>query len=228
MRKIIVFLFLFISANLVAQDIITSPDGKVYSVKIIDDSGKKLKFYELDDPAKKIKTVNKSQIFSYKKGDSEKTITGNPFKQDCKYERNEIDKFTKQTILETKYTALWMNIMYSMAFKAGKINNSKYLEMSYSTSSIYSINKGSELMFLMDNDSIIKLTAIESKVADYSTSKYGTIWYASVAYTLLESDYKMLLNGAIKSIRFYTPKGYIEKQIKKNRSKYLYTILKCI
>lgn len=60
----------------VAQDIITSPDGKKYSVKIIDDSGNKLKFYALDDPAKKIKTINKSQIFSYKKGDSEKNITG--------------------------------------------------------------------------------------------------------------------------------------------------------
>ncbi len=152
----------------------------------------------------------------------------NSFGQNCKYSKNETDKFTKKEILITKPTTLWSALMSAMAFKAIKINNFKYLQMKYATTSIFSVNKGSKLMFLLNNDSIVKLITPESKTANYKTSKYATIWSASINYELSEADYEILLNGIVKSIRFYTPKGYIEKQIKPNRSKNFYKILRCI
>lgn len=148
--------------------------------------------------------------------------------QECRYEKNEIDKFTKSKILKTKWTGLWSTLRSGLAFKALRINDTKYLELCYSASSIYSINEGSELMFLMNNDSVVKLIADESKIADPHTSSYGTTWSIAVDYYLPESDYKVLLNGIVKTIRFYTPDGYIEKEIKMKRSKNLNKILKCI
>lgn len=75
MKRIIIILLLFISANLVAQDKITRPDGRAYSIKIIEDRDKKLVYYSLDDPNKEIKIISKARLFSYQIAGFEK-ITG--------------------------------------------------------------------------------------------------------------------------------------------------------
>lgn len=146
----------------------------------------------------------------------------------CKYEINKVDKFTKHTIIKTKYANLWQDMLHSLTFKAIKMDSIKYLEMTYATSSIYSIEKESKLMFLLSNDSIITLNALESETANYYSAGIATVWSVPVRYKLLEGDYQSLLKGIVASIRYYTPDGYIEKDIKSKRGRNLNKILACI
>lgn len=139
-----------------------------------------------------------------------------------------MDKFTKSTILRTKNTTIWTGLYYHINFSALKINDSRYLEIAYTASSIFSIDKDLELMFLMSDESITTLKAIESEIADHYGSGSGAYWALSVSYKLSDADHEALLNGKIKTIRLYTAEGYVEKEISKKRSDNLGKILKCI
>lgn len=146
----------------------------------------------------------------------------------CKYETNEVDKFTKKTVLKTKYTALWQSMFHALSFKAKKLDTIRFLEMTYSTSYIYSVEKDSKLMFLMGNDSIVTLIAMGYETANGVTAGTVTIWSAIVDYYLSAKDHAILMSNTIVNVRFYTRNGYIEKDVKNKRGGNLRNILRCI
>lgn len=146
--------------------------------------------------------------------------------QNCKYERNDIDKFTKQKVIITESVIMWKNPMggNSLSFKSKNIDDIYLLEMRYSMSNVFAIEKDSKLYFLTTNDENIEVLAIESKVSD----SYSTTSFCIVNYAISEEIRVKLSIEQIKSIRFYTTDGYIEHDIRSKKQTILNNIMNCI
>jgi hypothetical protein len=134
--------------------------------------------------------------------------------QECKYERNEIDKFTGKTIKETKRTTVYTNKLdpqsKSMFFRFNKIDTLYYVNVSKWYNDIISISEGNKLMIMFDNNISITLFCLK-----YAISKsYSGKWHIDVNFYISNSDLNMLKTKNITDIRLYTNSGYIEDKVK--------------
>lgn len=177
-------------------------------------------YYKIDNGGTNILALNKVNTYyaDGEKGNS-KMITS-----DCSYTTNEVDKFTKSSIMATKPRILSKGFSYYLK----KINASKYLMFTYSSFSIHSIDKGAQLMFLMNDESIITLTVDDGETADYTTSEYITVWSSTVYISLPDIRYNELLNKRVKTVRYYTSEGYVERETKEKHAILFQHELRCI
>jgi hypothetical protein len=95
---------------------------------------------------------------------------------------------------------------------------------------VYSVQKNSNLMFKMNNDSIISLEAIEYSISEKGGGAIGlsgsAAWGIHIKYLIDKSDIEKYKSGFSK-IRIYTTDGYIEEDnIKLENSIKLYNTLK--
>lgn len=147
------------------------------------------------------------------------------FGQNCKYEKNEVDKFTqKQTIITSEQIA-WKNPMggNTLSFKFQKVDGNISMWMRYSMSNTFAVSEGSKFMLLTDNGTI-ELPALESKVSDHYSSTSFLIAY----YAVTPENFEKLLNSTVTDIRFYTTDGYIEHTLKKNKQSIFAQTSACI
>ena len=157
----------------------------------------------------------------------------NSYSQKCKYQRNEIDEFTKSTVIITKYKALTKVGLGFGAYilaQAKSINGSKSIVVFISEPDIFTLNKGDSVMFKTKKGEIIKATFAETKVADvvFSTQYSTTRWHAKSGLVLDGKTYYKLMESEIVKVRWYTSQGYIEREAKKKQYKNLSNLLKCI
>lgn len=143
------------------------------------------------------------------------------YSQECKYDKNEVDEFTKNKILETKFEWLGNNFGYN--FK--KINDSKFLRIEIHHSKVFSIRDGSKLMFLTEKEEPITILFPKYEISKVSSaSNYYVVQYLNLSEELL-SRFK---NEKISKARIYTTDGYLEIDIKDKRSIKFKELLKCI
>ena len=143
------------------------------------------------------------------------------FSQDCKYQRNEVDEFTKNKIIETKFEWLGEQTGYTLK----KINNTQILAMYLESFNVFSIKDGAKIMFLTEKEDPITLI-----FPKYEISKRGksSEFYISENIILSNKEYERLQNETISKVRFYTTDGYIEKNVKEKRASKFRDQLKCI
>ncbi len=157
------------------------------------------------------------------------------YSQNCKYKKNEVDEFTGSKVIITKdkiFTKIGMGFGTYAIISAKKINDTKYLAVSFSSNTIFTLRKGSLVMFKTENDEIIELSFSESMVADYSSSQVGTTnitrWTAKMYFLLSDELVQKFNDIRIKKVRWYTTDGYVEKDVKKKNSKNISKLLNCI
>lgn len=153
--------------------------------------------------------------------------------QDCKYKRNEVDEFTKDKILETKpelFTISGMGLGFSTSYSLLKINDQKFIKFNVTSPSIFTLQKGSEIMFKVEAENPIILTFPESIVANgsYNTSLKSTHWGGSIVIPINDINYQRLLNEKITKLRVYTANGFIDDDISEKRDKKFKALLTCI
>lgn len=143
------------------------------------------------------------------------------YSQDCKYQRNEVDQFTKNKVVETKFEWLAEQTGYSLL----KVDSVKFLKLYVESFKVFSIKDGAKLMFLTDKEEPITIV-----FPKYDISKRGTSseFYISETITLSDEDFKRFQNEKITKVRYYTTEGYIEKNIKEKRANKFRESLKCI
>jgi len=153
--------------------------------------------------------------------------------QNCKYKINETDEFTKNKILETKaelFTISGMGLGFSCGYSLKKINENKYLKLSISSPSIFTLRQGSEIMFKTDKEETINLKFPETVIADgqYNSTLKSTHWGAYILIPIPNDINERLLNEKISKLRVYTGDGYIDDDIKEKRAVKFVEYLKCI
>lgn len=150
----------------------------------------------------------------------------------CKYDKNEVDEFTGQTIIETKYKNVIPHTLgygWAVELKAISKDDYKYLRAHISNKGYFSIDKGGYFKIKTDSGSIVELKFNNLDIAD--SRNYGDSQARSDAYAnllLTESDYHILKTEKIDKIRFLTNDGYVEKEIKNRNKDEIIDLLKCI
>ena len=72
--------------------------------------------------------------------------------QDCKYEKNTIDEFTKSKVVITKLQKVWAELAYgSMAVQGIRVDNLYSLNVNLLLNHVFAIQKDADLMILLEN-----------------------------------------------------------------------------
>lgn len=157
--------------------------------------------------------------------------------QNCKYKINEVDEFTKSTILETKGGILTMSGMgfgFSTAYSMKKINDIKYLNLHISSPSIFTLREDAEIMFKTNTDHTINFKFPKTLISNYipgsriGTSTTPSMYAGSILIPISDDNYERLLAEQILKLRIYMSDGYVDNDIKAKRAKSFQEDLKCI
>jgi len=164
------------------------------------------------------------------------------FSQDCKYQKNEIDKFTGQREKLTKSKAVLTGLTKHVDFSVYQFNDTAtYLMMHWQTATTrdkrdrsISIDAGKNIYLLLQNDEVVKLTCVryaESSILQVSRSYFCDL--SMVSYRLTKEQAITLMKHSVQSIRIdYT--GFSnrdqkqEYDIKSKRSGNIKKVLACI
>lgn len=157
--------------------------------------------------------------------------------QNCKYKTNEVDEFTKNTILETKGGILTMSGMgfgFSAGYSMKKINNTKFLNFFVNNSSVFTLREDDEIMFKTDSDNVISFKYPKTTIPNYvpgtriGTTTTPSMYSANILIEISDDNYRKLLAEKILKLRVYTSDGYIDNDIKSKRANSFQEALKCI
>jgi hypothetical protein len=131
---------------------------------------------------------------------------------DCSIKET-IDEFTKSKIRETKLFTVASGLSQNVNFQLSKVDSDFHLTIRYEVLgfSPLVIEKGSELMLKLTNDSILTVYALETSVAG-SKGGGGKTTQLFGRYTVTSEQLSILGNVPSTKLRFITTSGYIEKE----------------
>lgn len=146
----------------------------------------------------------------------------------CKYQRNEVDPFTKREVVQTKWERLFSNLGTAVNVYGARVDSFHYLTVGLNMLDVFSVDEDAKLMFILDNDSVVTLKALEWVVADYSTTGSITTWYGSVDYYVPDSLLILLTSHTVKKLRLYMTDGYFEKEVTESNAAAIKDVLPCV
>jgi hypothetical protein len=148
------------------------------------------------------------------------TLTTTAFSQECQYEKNEIDKFTKSSIKTTKEMLIAggsFKLKGTLYASLSKINDLKYLNLKLITWQNFVIETNAKLMILLEDDTVIDLSFLKYGVGDYANNEGMETWTANVSLNINEENYKILTQKNAKEIRIYLKEGYVNLPVPENK-----------
>ena len=162
--------------------------------------------------------------------------------QNCKYEINEVDKFTGKYTKLTKPEKVISTFFTTGEFSVKKIDNSyffifDYVLSSYSNFDPYSIKKNAQLIFLLENGETVTLKSAD----DINGTKKTTVgippvyscYLTNVSYPVTKNQIDQFFKSKVQSIRFYRTESngkedYLDNDLKKKNQEDIQNLIKCI
>lgn len=169
-------------------------------------------------------------------------VLSNGFSQNCSYKKNEIDKFTGKHVKITNPLKVIGTFYTEGLFSIKKEDSSysfifEYTLAKYSSFPPYSINRGSQLLFLLESGNQIVLES-DDNIVGINNVIQGTLpvymcQLTNVSYSLSRKQLEQFLTEKIKTIRFYRvePNGkedYVDNEIKRKDQVDISRLVKCI
>lgn len=140
-------------------------------------------------------------------------------------EKNEVDEFTNNSVKRTSWETINMTMKFTAYFRISKINDNTYFDLKMMIgTSVFSINKGQELMIKLSNDNIVKLPNLEYAITCRGCGAKGLSGSEAqgiqVSYPISKEQIEQLKSGTGNKLRIYTNDGYVENDMKaKNYNK---------
>jgi len=149
------------------------------------------------------------------------------FAQDCKYEIEEVDAFTKSKKLLTKNVSLWNpGNGNSFGIKGKYESGQKAFVCRYVFNTEFTIAEGADIIFLFEDDTSLSLDAQGESVAKSAPEK--RLYKAQFTLVMNEEQVAMLSEKAVTAIRITAKERNFDRAIKPQHSKRIQEILKCI
>jgi len=135
--------------------------------------------------------------------------------QDCKFEVNEIDAFSKNKKVKTKKQVVAVTSTTGIYFTF-MVNEITFLNLNYHASGINSIVVGpvNKLNLMLKDDNIIELSPLEIESAKFDSLNNTDI---SVFYLISTEDINKIRTVGMKKIRFSTTEYYYDFDITKEK-----------
>lgn len=154
-------------------------------------------------------------------------ITTPAIGQNCKYEKDEIDKFAKTRTLITKHTVLWNpGNGNNLSVKARSISGKKSLLMRYSFNENFTIPEGADITVLFEDGSTTILNAFAAVPAKKKEKEL--IFIANFICQLTEENLAALNAKSITDIRIAAEERNFDRPIKKEHGKRIGDIIDCL
>ena len=148
------------------------------------------------------------------------------FSQNCKYEKNEIDKFTKKKVIITKSEKVFYTLNTSGFYTVKQDGENYYVEFDYLVQTSFSgtstaeknisIKQNDQLMFLLENDEIVTLVSsntVQTQMKPNMTSQLVNWELNDVSYPITLEQLKTLQSAKTKTLRIYRTIGYDAQNI---------------
>jgi|GEM_PF-3517227 len=148
--------------------------------------------------------------------------------QDCQYELNEFDKFTKEQKLLTKSKLLWKNAGTgnTFTFKASLDKGHKSLQIKYSDPKSFTLLHGGDLMLLLANGEAITLHFDQEIAAkrDVVEPRYTALF----SCPLDEEIIARLMSQTITDFRIVHSTGHFDHPVSAEYAKNIPVLLNCL
>ena len=173
------------------------------------------------------------------------------FSQNCKYEKNEIDKFTKKKVVITKSEKVFYTLNTSGFYTVKQDGENYYIEFDYLVQTSFSgtsnaeknisIKQNDQLMFLLENDEVVTLVSsntVQTQMKPNMASQLVNWELNDVTYPITLEQLKTLQSAKTKTLRIYRTIGYdaqnigqqdyMDVDIKKGSQDDIQKLIKCI
>jgi hypothetical protein len=148
------------------------------------------------------------------------------FAQNCKYEKNEIDKFTKKKVVVTKSEKVFTSLNTSGFYTVKQEDENFFIEFDYLVQTSFSgtskaetniaIKEKDQLMFLLENDEVITLVSsstVQTQMKPNMASQLVNWELNDVTYPITLDQLKTLQSAKTKTLRIYRTIGYDAQNI---------------
>jgi hypothetical protein len=153
------------------------------------------------------------------------------FGQNCNYEKNEVDKFTKKKVVETKREKLFGTLNSSGFYTVKQEGDNFYIEFDYLVQSSFSgasrvatniaVKEKDQLMFLLENDEVVTLessSTVQSQMKPNLSSGLVNWELNDVKYPVTLEQLKTLQSAKTTTLRIYRTIGFDAQNIGQQES----------
>lgn len=164
------------------------------------------------------------------------------FCQNCKYEVNEVDKFTGKVTKITKPKKVIATFFTAGSFSIKRTDSDYFFILNYGLSSYkrfdpYKINAGAQLILLLENGEKITLSTNDDikgiKKTTIGIPPVYSCYLKNVSYPVTKKEIDILLKSKVMSIRFYRTESngkedYVDSVIKTNKQEVIQQLIMCL
>lgn len=147
----------------------------------------------------------------------------------CKYERNEYDRFLNINIKETK-AVLYLGMSERVNINFISAGDSLLAKVMYSATGFNSIvvPETKPMLFIMENDSVVTLYPVRLAMGIPSTVGGLNLTMTTVSYGIDQAAAIKLSTMDIKAFRMYFTDSYLEHDVKPGKADKIKTALDCV
>ncbi len=151
--------------------------------------------------------------------------------QNCNFEKNEVDKFTKKKVVETKREKLFGTLNSSGFYTVKQEGDNFYIEFDYLVQSSFSgasrvatniaVKEKDQLMFLLENDEVVTLessSTVQSQMKPNLSSGLVNWELNDVKYPVTLEQLKTLQSAKTTTLRIYRTIGFDAQNIGQQES----------
>ena len=137
----------------------------------------------------------------------------------CKYEKNEVDKFTNQISIATKSESFVREMSIAMSFALTQTGSQKGVKLGLNLNRPYSIAEGNKL-YIKTKNGVVELTCSKTVAASA---------YSYVDYSLTEKDFEFLKANEISDIRIELADGNnLDRTLETSKAQKLKSLFGCL
>ena len=173
------------------------------------------------------------------------------FGQNCKYEKNEIDKFTKKKVVVTKSEKVFATLNTSGFYTVKQDGDNYYIEFDYLVQTSFSgtsnaekniaIKQNDELLFLLENDDVVTLKSsktVQTQMKPNMATQLVNWELNDVSYPITKEQLSTLQSAKTKTLRIYRTIGFdgqnigqqdfMDVDIKKGNQDDIQKLIQCV
>jgi hypothetical protein len=173
------------------------------------------------------------------------------FGQNCKYEKNEIDKFTKKKVVVTKSEKVFATLNTSGFYTVKQDGDNYYIEFDYLVQTSFSgtsnaekniaIKQNDQLLFLLENDDVVTLTSsktVQTQMKPNMATQLINWELNDVSYPVTKEQLNTLQSAKTKTLRMYRTIGFdgqnlgqqdfMDVDIKKGNQDDIQKLIQCV
>jgi len=139
-----------------------------------------------------------------------------------KLEENKVDDFTKKSVKRTSWETLVSTFSLNAHFRFSLVDGYETFDLKMMRDEVFSIDKDAEVMFMLDNNDVVKVQNLEYAITCKGCGATGFQGSSAEGiqafYTISKDDIEKMKAHKVLKVRIYTNDGYIDNDVKEKNA----------